>query len=212
MTRNVIRVNHVHMNSTTRKYDSSKRQAQAEARRKHILKCAARMLADATNEEFRLEDVAQAAGVSVQTILRAFGSKDGLVVATLETEAPDSVDFTSFANIKVDDLETFVRTVFSVYDKIGDLVIHTLAEEHRSPEFQKSLNVGRAYHVEWVSQVFAPYLDRRPPKERIVLFRALMAATDIYIWKILRRDETLSLDDTVATVVLTLKSLISEKK
>ncbi|MEL6574174.1 MAG: TetR/AcrR family transcriptional regulator [Pseudomonadota bacterium] len=200
------------MNSTTRKYDSSNRKAQAEARRAQILKCAARMLADPSNDEFRLEDVAQAAGVSVQTILRAFGSKDGLVVAALETEAPDGVDFTSFANIEVDDLETFVRTVFSVYDKIGDLVIRALAEEHRSPVFHKSLDVGRAYHVEWVSQVFAPYLDRRPPEERIVLFRALMAATDIYIWKILRRDEALSLEETIAAVAFTLKSLIQEKK
>jgi len=199
------------MNSTTRKYDSSKRQAQAEARRTHILKCAARMLADATNDEFRLEDVAQAAGVSVQTILRAFGCKDGLVVATLETEAPDSVDFTSFANIEVDDLETFVRTVFSVYDKIGDLVIHALAEEHRSPIFQRSLDVGRSYHVEWVSQVFAPYLERQTPAERTALFRALMIATDIYVWKILRRDESLSLDEVVATVSYSLKSLIQEK-
>lgn len=200
------------MKSKTRKYDGSKRKAQAEARRAQILKCAAQMLADATNDEFRLEDVAQAAGVSVQTILRAFGSKDGLVVATLETEAPDGVDFSAFANIEVDDVETFVRTVFSVYDKIGDLVIRALAEEHRSPVFHKSLDVGRAYHIEWVSQVFAPYLGRRPPKERIVLFRALMAATDIYIWKILRRDEALSLEETIAAVTFTIKSLIQEKR
>ena len=199
------------MNSQTRKYDGSKRQAQAEARRLNILKCAAELLAATNGDEFRLEDVAQAAGVSVQTILRAFGSKDGLVIATLESVAPDAVDFTSFANIDIDDLDAFVRTVFSVYDKIGDLVIHALAEEHRSPEFQRSLDVGRSYHVEWVSQVFAPYIARRPAKDRPVLFRALMTATDIYVWKILRRDEALSFDDTVATVVFTLKSLIQEK-
>ncbi|QIE41952.1 TetR/AcrR family transcriptional regulator [Rhodobacteraceae bacterium SC52] len=199
------------MKFETRKYDSSKRKAQAEERRKHILRCSARVVSEATNDEFRLVDVAKAAGVSVQTLLRAFGSKDGLLIATLETEAPDTVDFTSFANIDIKDLDAFVRTVFSAYDKIGDLVIRALAEEHRSPQFQKSLEVGRTYHVDWVSQVFAPYLERRPPAERIVLFRALMAATDIYVWKILRRAEALSFDETVATVVLTLKSLIQEK-
>lgn len=196
----------------TRKYDSSKRKAQAEVRRKHILQCSARVISDATDDEFRLEDVAQAAGVSVQTILRAFGSKDGLMVATLETEAPDAVDFTAFANIEVNDLDTFVRTVFSVYDKIGDLVIRALADEHRSPVFQKSLDVGRMYHKDWVSQVFAPNIERRPPEERQVLFHALLTATDIYIWKILRRDEALSLEDSVATVTFTLKALIQEKK
>ena len=39
-----------------------------------------------------------------------------------------------------------------------------------------------------------------------------MTATDIYVWKILRRDEALDLDETVATVVFTLKSLIQEKE
>ena len=200
------------MNLKTRKYDNSKRQAQAEARRTHILKCAARLISAASEDAFRLEDVAKAAGVSVQTILRAFGSRVGLMVATLETEAPDAVDFTRFANIDVSNLDSFVRTVFTVYDKIGDLVIGTLADENRSPEFKKSLDVGRTFHREWVTKVFAPYIERKPDPERQVLFHALMAATDIYIWKILRRDEALSLDETVATVVLTLKSLIQEKE
>ncbi len=200
------------MKSKTRKYDGSKRKAQAEARRALILKCTAQVLADSNTDEIRLEDVAQAAGVSVQTILRAFGSKDGLVIATLESVAPDAVDFTSFANIDIEDLDAFVRTVFSAYDKIGDLVIHALAEEHRSPEFQGALDLGRSYHVEWVSQVFAPYIERRPAKDRPVLFRALMAATDIYVWKILCRDEALSFDEAVATVTFTLKSLIQEKE
>lgn len=200
------------MNIKTRKYDSSNRKAQAEERRALVMKCAADLLADTNNDEIRLEDVAQAAGVSVQTILRAFGSKDGLVNATLESIAPDAVDFTSYTNIKMKDLDAFVHTVFSTYDKIGDLVIHALAEEHRSPIFQGALDVGRSYHIEWVSQVFAPYLESRSLEEKTVLFRALMAATDIYVWKILRRDEALSLDETVATVVFTLKSLIQEKE
>ncbi len=200
------------MKLETRKYDSSKRKARAEERRKHILKCSARLISAASEDAFRLEDVAKAAGVSVQTILRAFGSRVGLMIATLETEAPDAVDFTRFTNIEVSNLDSFVRTVFTVYDKIGDLVIRALADEHRSPEFQKTLEVGRTFHREWVSQVFGSYIDRRPPKEQPVLFRALMTATDIYIWKILRRDEALSLEEAIATVVLTLKALIQEKE
>ena len=200
------------MNSMTRKYDSSKRQAQAEARRTHILKCAARMLADGTNDEFRLEDVAQAAGVSVQTILRAFASKDGLVVATLEYEAPAALDMSIYNDIKIEDIDQLVATLFKVYDKIGDLVIHALAHEHRSPEFQKSLDVGRDFHKALVSDAFGIHIQHRPRSERSALFHALMVATDIYIWKILRRDEALSFDETVAIVVFTLKSLIQEKE
>ena len=200
------------MNTKTRKYDSSKRKAQAEARREKILKSAAKLLAENQKDEFRLEDVAQEAGVSVQTILRAFGSKDGLLVKTLEYEAPAALDFSVYSNIKIEDLDQLVTTLFKIYEKIGDLVIHALAHEHRSPEFQKSLDVGRDFHKALVSGAFGIYIHRRPLSERSVLFHALLTATDIYMWKILRRDEVLSFDASVATVVLTLKSLIQEKE
>lgn len=200
------------MKSTTRTYDSSNRKVQAEARRVRILKCAADLLANSSDDEFRLEDVAQAADVSVQTILRAFGSKDGLMVATLESVAPDAIDLSVFNNIQVKDLDQLIITMFKVYEKIGDLVIHALAHEHRSPEFQKSLDVGREFHKGWVSDAFAVHIKRRPPNERATLFHALLAATDIYIWKVLRRDEVLSFEASVDTVVITLKSLIQENK
>ena len=200
------------MNTKTRTYDSSKRKAQAEARRTLMLKCAAQLLADSGTDEFRLEDVAQAAGVSVQTILRAFGSKDGLVIKTLEFEAPSALDMSVYDNIRIEDVGDMIRTMFQVYDKIGDLVIHALAHEHRSPEFQKSLDVGRAFHKGWIADACDIHIAKRPPDERAAMFHALLAATDIYVWKILRRDEGLSLEDTVATVTFTLKSLIQEKE
>lgn len=200
------------MNTKTRKYDSSNRKAQAEARREKILKCAAKLLVENHKDEFRLEDVAQLAGVSVQTILRAFGSKDRLLVKTLEQEAPAALNFSIYSNIKTEDLDQLVASLFKVYDQIGDLVIHALSHEHRSPEFQKSLDVGRDFHKDWVSTAFGVRIRRRPPSERSALFHALLTATDIYIWKILRRDEVLSFDASVATVVLTLKSLIQEKE
>lgn len=200
------------MKSATRTYDSSNRKVQAEARRVRILKCAADLLASSSDDEFRLEDVAQAADVSVQTILRAFGSKDGLMVATLESVAPDALDLSVFNNIQVKDLDQLIITMFKVYEKIGDLVIHALAHEHRSPEFQKSLDVGREFHKGWVSDAFDVHIKRRPPNERAALFHALLTATDIYIWKVLRRDEVLSFDASVASVVITLRSLIQENK
>lgn len=198
------------MNSKTRKYDGSKRKAQAEARRQKILKCAARLLANISDEDFRLEDVAEAAGVSVQTILRAFGNKDGLLIKTLESEAPSAIDFSMFDNVKIEDLDQLIRAMFTIYERIGDLVIHALAHEHRSPEFKKSLDMGRVFHKGWINDAFEIHIARRPPQERVALYHALLATTDIYVWKILRRDEALGFDDAVATVVLTLKSLIQE--
>ena len=202
LTRNKIHVSTINMNIKTRTYDSSKRKAQAEARRTLMLKCG--------TDEFRLEDVAQAAGVSGQTILRAFGSKDGLVIKTLEFEAPSALDMSVYDNIRIEAVGDMIRTMFQVYDKIGDLVIHALAHEHRSPEFQKSLDVGRAFHKGWIADACDIHIAKRPPDERAAMFHALLAATDIYVWKILRRDEGLSLEEAVATVSFTTKSLIQE--
>ena len=58
---------------------------QAAATRSRILD-AARAQFDLRSSDFTLDTVATAAGVSVQTVLRAFGSKHGLVIAAIGTD------------------------------------------------------------------------------------------------------------------------------
>jgi hypothetical protein len=46
-------------------------------------------------------------------------------------------------------------------------------------------------HRDWVRTVFAPQLDARPAADRGALTDLLVVATDVYTWKLLRRDRRL---------------------
>jgi type II secretory pathway component PulM len=43
-------------------------------------------------------------------------------------------------------------------------------------------------HRRWVEEAFAEQLAARPPRERRTVLLALVAALDVYVWKLLRRD------------------------
>ncbi len=69
---------------TTRRYDSSGRQTQARRSREAVLRAAERSFLEAGYPATTLASVANEAGVSVETIYKAFGGKPGLVRALYE--------------------------------------------------------------------------------------------------------------------------------
>ena len=56
------------------------------------------------------------------------------------------------------------------------------------PEVRRGVEKGRRYHQAWVRRVFEPLLGDLSPAERELRLAQLVVATDIYSWKILRRD------------------------
>ena len=69
---------------TSRQYDSSGRQTQARRSRKEVLEAAERHFLAAGYPATTLASIAKEAGVSVETIYKAFGGKSGLVRAIYE--------------------------------------------------------------------------------------------------------------------------------
>ena len=67
-----------------RRYDSTGRQAQAQRSRQAILDTAERQLLDTGYAATTIATIARGAGVSVETIYKAFGGKSGLVRAIYE--------------------------------------------------------------------------------------------------------------------------------
>ncbi len=70
---------------STRRYDSSRRQRAAEARRRAVLDAAARRFLRDGYAVTTLASIAGDAGVSVETLYKGFGSKPGLVRALWDT-------------------------------------------------------------------------------------------------------------------------------
>lgn len=143
-----------------------------------------------------LGEVAQESDTSVQTVLRIFGSKAALLDAALGSVRDGQRGVVSTP----DSVAPAVAALFVDYEHIGDRVIRVLADEDRVPGFAEVARIGRSDHRAWVEESFAPQLVGRqgPDREHAVL--ALIAATDVYVWKLLRRDLGLSRDASEAVV------------
>jgi AcrR family transcriptional regulator len=148
-------------------------------------------------DDITLQEVATRAGVTVRSVIRRFGSKEGLVKAMVEDFGPDfDARFVSIPG----DIDAAVGRLFAVYEHLGDGAIRNLAQEHRVPALQPLIDHGRASHRSITAEQFAPWLDRLAGKAQRDLLDALVIVTDIYVWKLLRRDMGRSVKDAKAAV------------
>jgi AcrR family transcriptional regulator len=134
--------------------------------------------------DISLDDVAAAAGVSVQTILRHFKSRAGLTEATMD-HAIAAV--TEERHAPVGDVDGAVAVIVGHYEDRGRTALLMLAQESSDPQVAELTRRGRAMHRTWVSDVFAPFAGPRDP-----LIDLLVVATDVYTWKLLRIDRRCS--------------------
>jgi hypothetical protein len=101
-------------------------------------------------------------------------------------------------------VEEAIDALVDDYEVTGDGVIRALALEERVESLRPLLAQGRAFHRAWVERTF----------ERPDLVPALVVATDVYAWKLLRRDQGLSPEDTrhaMRRIVLALLALDPEE-
>jgi AcrR family transcriptional regulator len=169
-----------------RRYRMVARAEAAAATRERILGAAWQRFSKDAYERVRLADVAADADVSVPTVHAAFGTKDQLFVAAWAWAiGPEGA---RRDRAPVGDVREAVRLLYDSYEFQGDAALRLLAEEDRIPAIREMTDAGRAWHRAWVERTFAPSLagtrgDRR--ERRIV---ALVVATDILVWKLLRRE------------------------
>lgn len=168
-----------------RPYRQTARAAAAEANAGRVVEAFRERLTRLWFDEIRLEDVAQDAGVTVQTVIRRFGGKEGLLEAVVDVIA---VEIAATRQAASGDPRQAVRSVAKDYEVSGDLVLRVLAQEERYPALRRITDVGRRNHRAWVADVFAPWLKdlaAEPARQRL---DALVVATDLYVWKLIRRD------------------------
>jgi AcrR family transcriptional regulator len=140
-----------------------------------------------TGSPATLEAVAERSGVTVQTVIRRFGSKQELHEAAAahvrERIAAERM------SVAVGDVEGAVDNLLDHYDGWGDVALAMLAAEARTGGAGPgTASEGRAFHRGWVEHVFAPYLAGLRGAAREQRVDELVAVTDVYVWKILVRD------------------------
>jgi AcrR family transcriptional regulator len=164
----------------------SARAEAVEERGRRILAAARALFVEMPFEEITLEAVAARADVTLQTVLRRFGSKSQLIAAAAE-EGMAQVE-AQRGQAPVGNAPAAVKTLFDHYEEWGDVSLRLLAQEERFEQIGEITRGARALHAAWVERVFAPELVRREEGERSVLRVQLVAICDVYLWKLLRRD------------------------
>ncbi|HEY6712671.1 MAG TPA: helix-turn-helix domain-containing protein [Rubrobacter sp.] len=159
-------------------------------------------------DQVSLEDIAERAGVTVQTVIRRFGSKERLIEAAAE-EGNRRVTHQRY-QAPVGDIEGAVENLVDHYEEWADSALRLLAQEERVPAFRSVTDAGRAFHYDWVERTFAPLLAKRTGTARRRLLAELVAICDVYFWKLLRRDLGLSREQTELAIRETILALEGE--
>jgi AcrR family transcriptional regulator len=187
---------------------SYRMQARAETvgrTRERILAVARDRFFQLPYDEVRLAEIAAAAGVSQQTLLNHFSSKEGLLLAVVEFVAPEIEAIRG--PVVPGDVDVAVQALMRQYEALGDANVRLAAVAERIPELARGVEFGRTHHSLWLEETFADSLpsDRSARRRAIA---ALYAVTDVGTWKLLRRDLGHSRAATAAVLRLLLRGVL----
>lgn len=138
---------------------------------------------------FTLEDVAGRAGTTVQTVLRHFGSKSGLLAAAAQRSRMSIM--AGRDQVPRGDLGGVAQYLGRHYEEVGDMVLGMLAFEAQGPDLASIAELGREMHRAWVERVLEPLIERVPLPDRPRRVAVLVAITDLLTWKVLRKEQGL---------------------
>jgi len=169
----------------TRRYRQTARAEKAARTAQRILDACLELASTTPLTSITLTKIAETADVSVQTVMRRFGSRDGVVAAAVEHF---QVSVTDQRRVTPGNIDEAVRVVVEHYEEYGDIVIGLLAQENEDAQVTAITQQGRELHDRWVSDSFAPAGP--------VIHRLLVVATDVYTWKLLRCDRGLTATHT----------------
>jgi len=156
-----------------------------EATRERIARAAMKRFLAESYDEVTIASVARDAGVSHQTLLNHFESKDGLFAAAAELFSADLA--ASREGRATSDPESVVALMMEQFERSGDGNVRLALLHERIEAVRAGLEQGRANHQGWLAEAFEERLPSNPAERRRTL-AALHAATDVYTWKLLRRD------------------------
>jgi AcrR family transcriptional regulator len=188
--------------TTTRPYRQGRRAEAAEARTEAILQAAVEAFEAKPFDQITLAEVAERAGVGVQTLIRRVQTKDGLVRAVNEWAVrhigeargePDSSDPDAVAT-----------ALARQYERYGVLIDRTIRQEELSPALAEGARGGREAHRAWVETAFADAIARGDE----ALTGRLVALCGVEFGLVLRRDGGLTVDQTRDTVAQLIRSVL----
>ncbi len=146
-----------------------------------------------------LKQIAERSGVTVQTIIRRFGSKEELFEELARREGERILaerDVPEGASLPV-----ALDSLLGHYERDGDTIANFVAQEHLFEPIRAIVDRGRRTHRAWVERHCRHLLSGLDGSVRERVVHAATVATDLSTWKLLRRD--LGLEPAEVAAVMT---------
>lgn len=187
-----------------RAYDNSARAAAAQQTRERIMLAAVELFKTTHYDDMTIPRVAAEAGVSPQTVVLHFKTKDGLVEAVTQWWRPREEELRAVPD---GDPLAAARRICERYDVMGPSTLRVLAIEERVPGVRPIIEAGRSSHRDWVERTFGSKLGSGAARERRLM--QLVVAYDVYTWDILRRQ--LAPEDVVHAMAELARGVLENK-
>jgi AcrR family transcriptional regulator len=172
-----------------RPYRMTNRAEAANATAERILDAMTELFWERPTDQVVLRDVADRAGVTVQTVLRKYGGKEALLAAAADRAMSRTA---AERAVSPGDVGTAIEVLMDHYEESGVRVLRLLAEEQTSPTLGQYVEGGRALHRDWCRRVFSATLEPLNGVTHERRLAQLVAVCDVYTWKLLRLDAGLS--------------------
>lgn len=180
----------------------------AAATAERILDATAELFWERPTDQIVLAEVAERAGVTVQTLIRRFGGKEGLIAATAEREV---AKVAMERRVPADDPEKAVDVLLDHYDTAGRGALRLLAAEESSPVLAELAEAGRAMHRQWCADAFPAALEDLTGATRKRRLAQIVAVCDVYTWKLLHLDAGLGRSQTRTAILELLGPLLTSR-
>jgi AcrR family transcriptional regulator len=133
-----------------------------------------------------LDSLSSKAGVTKQTLLRHFGSKDGLLMQSLMRGAVQVRD--QRWSTPTSDIPGAVDNVLDHYETWGERSMRIGAWQSGPTVLAIFANAARQMHYDWVEYAFAQWLEGIDEEHRVRRRAALIVLCDVQTWWILSHD------------------------
>lgn len=136
--------------------------------------------------ETSLAALAARAGVTKQTLLRHFGSKEGLLIQALVRGAAQVLD--ERWNAPVGEIDGAIENLLDHYELWGRRARKIGAWQDAPSVLGKLSQAGRQVHYQWIEFAFAPQLEGLDEAAFARLRAELVVVCDVQTWWVLSHD------------------------
>jgi AcrR family transcriptional regulator len=213
LTRRTFRVTVGHMEvgaSTRRPYKQVARARAHHQTRDALIHAAQGEFFAGRWEEASLEAIAAGAGVTKQTLLRHFGSKDGLLEQALERGFNEVRD--QRFNLPAGDVAGAVDNLLEHYEQWGQRAMRIAAVGGLGKLAAGLGRRARQLHYDWVELAFGPALHQLAGRYRARRRAALIALCDVHTWWLLSHDLGLARAEVRATLIQAIERLVAQEE